>query len=91
MKKEKIDTTTSEPKNEALEKEKQLKVCFKLEIIFLNSCFVFFSKLQNDLFWKYRDEIDKELSNDGIKALFEHNNQTFSKAGRDDVIFFSVF
>jgi hypothetical protein len=50
-----------------------------------------FLKLQNDLFWKHRDEIDKELSNDGIKALLEHNNQTFSKAGRDDVSFFLFF
>jgi hypothetical protein len=42
VKREKIDTTSSEPKNEALEKEKQLKVCFKFEIIFLNYYFVFF-------------------------------------------------
>ena len=43
-------------------------------------------KLQNDLFWKWRDQIDKELDNDDIKEILTYNDQKVVRTGRDDLM-----
>ena len=43
------------------------------------------NQLQSQEFWKLRDMIDKELANDVIKELINHNKQKLTKFGRDDV------
>ena len=39
------------------------------------------------MFWKYRDEIKKQLSNDEIKEILQYNKQTIVKPSPDDVCF----
>jgi hypothetical protein len=56
-----------------------------IEFYYFNSNF---KKKQSQAFWKLRDNIDKELSNEGIRDLLEYNEQSIGKGvGRDDVIF----
>ncbi len=47
-----------------------------------------YSKKQSQEFWKLRDNIDNQLTNDGIRDLLEYNEQSIGKGvGRDDVTF----
>ncbi len=43
-------------------------------------------KIQNQLFWKFKDQIEKELSTDAIKQLLAYNGQIVRRAGRDDLV-----
>jgi hypothetical protein len=42
-------------------------------------------KIQSQEFWKLRDSLDKQLPNEILKELLEHNDQSIVRTGRDDV------
>lgn len=43
--------------------------------------------MQSEKFWKLRDSLNKEVSNDLLKELILENSQKINKGGRDDVNF----